>query len=68
MALCLRLCVSSAEGAGSIPDRGTKISHAAGCGDKVKKKKKMKKKNNLTGKKLEDHKIHTIQNTFFCEK
>lgn len=46
----------------------TKISHAAGCGDKVKKKKKMKKKNNLTGKKLEDHKIHTIQNTFFCEK
>ena len=44
VALCLRLCVSSAEGVGSIPDRGTKISHAAGCGDKVKKKEDEEKK------------------------
>ena len=30
---------SNAGGVGSIPGRGTKIPHAAGCGQKLKKKK-----------------------------
>ena len=36
----LRLCVSSAEGLGSIPGRGTKIPRAVWHGQKIKKKKK----------------------------
>ena len=37
--LWLRLWASSAGGVGSIPDRGSKFSHAVQCGQKVKKKK-----------------------------
>ena len=33
----LRLCASTAGSAGSIPGRGTKVPHAAWCGQKVKK-------------------------------
>ena len=35
----LRLCASSARGAGSIPGWGTKIPHAMHCGQKIKNKK-----------------------------
>ena len=40
----LRLCTSTAGGVCSIPGWGTKILHAARCGQKKKKKKKKKKK------------------------
>ena len=36
----LRLCTSSAGGAGLIPGQGTKIPHAVGCSKKKKKKNK----------------------------
>ena len=36
----LRLLASTTGGAGSIPGWGTKIPHAAQCGQKEKKKKK----------------------------
>ena len=34
----LRLCASTAGGAGSIPGQGTKIPHAALCGQRKNKK------------------------------
>ena len=37
----LRLHAANAGGTGSIPGGGTKIPHAAWCGQKVKKKKKV---------------------------
>ena len=45
----LRLHASTAGGAGLTLSQGTKIPHAAWCGQKKKKKKK---KSNSTGKKM----------------
>ena len=47
----LRLCISTAEGAGSIPGRGTKIPHAA-----WHSKKKRKKNPQKTSKQKEENK------------
>ena len=38
----LRLCAATAEVAGSMSGQGTKISHAAWCSQKVKRKRKEK--------------------------
>ena len=43
----LRLCASTAGGAGSIPGRGTKIPHAAGHSRKIFLKKQPKNKEKL---------------------
>ena len=40
----LKLCASTAGGLGSISGQGTKILHATQCGQKQKKKEKVKKK------------------------
>ena len=39
----VKIWTSNARGVGSIPDQGTKIPHAAWCGQKKKKRKKAKK-------------------------
>ena len=50
--LWLGLCALTAEGLGSIPDQGTKVSQVMQQGQKKKKKKERKKKNIYILKKI----------------